>query len=189
MFKYDKSVLSKEQVIKIEAAEDAFKEQMQNLIDEENRRMERYYNGEDDYSFGGLCSIANSNARAKLSQIHSDCVESIVRGGFVLKQTSHSILTDKFGNLVSTEIKFGKYGCFFKDGDKFISVPKTNATLERKGYKMFRVDRIYACVPCGETSTGKLRYKDIRLEGEDMFEDVEPHSKTWIDYCYENPIA
>jgi hypothetical protein len=105
-----------------------------------DQRMQNYYNCIDDYSWGGLCDQASSQARSLRNYLASNLAIQLEKGAF--KSTFKlSILQDLEGNTVSTKIVDGKFGpCWIiktsEYSANFVGVAKKAATYAKKGYKV-----------------------------------------------------
>lgn len=121
---------------------EAYEAEMARLQEQEDARMERYYNCEDDYSWGGLCSKANYIARDRAKAARDRAIEVVINGGWYTEHKTFNILKDiKSGETLKARIVNGKYGrCWMiGNGEKFISIPRKQDTLIKKGYCMYAV--------------------------------------------------
>ena len=165
-FEYNPTELTQEQLAQIAAAQESHDNTIKRLREDEDKRMENYYNCVDDYSWGGLCSKANAIAQDRAHQALQDRIEEIVRGGFLLRERRVNILrslaTDE---VVATGVCDGSYGPYFRTTDgKFVSLAKKVSTYEKKGYKPFVQTIIEKVVRFGTWSkSGDLRYKLVEV--------------------------
>lgn len=121
---------------------EVYEAEMARLQEEEDARMERYYNCQDDYSWGGPCSKANYIARDRAKAARDRAIEVIINGGWYTEHKTFNILKDiKSGETLKARIVKGKYGrCWMiGDGEKFITIPRKQDTLIKKGYCMYAV--------------------------------------------------
>ena len=125
---------TQEQMQRIARIDEAYEAEIASLQEQEDGRMERYYNCEDDYSWGGLCSKANYIARDR-------AVEVVINDGWYTEHKTFNILKDMSGETLNARIVEGRYGrCWMiGDGEKFVSIPRRQDTLIKKGYCMYAV--------------------------------------------------
>ena len=165
-FTYNPATLTPEQAERINAARNSYEEKIAELIRQEDERMERYYNCEDDYSWGGICTKANYAARNRAKQELNETIESIVRGGYLIRTRKQNILRNLDGELVATGTHEGRYGRFFviEIGDKeYVSCAKKVSTYEKKGYRPFVQSITEKVVTDGYWRDGSRRYKVLEV--------------------------
>lgn len=133
-FEYNENELTKEQIERINSIRSNADEELKSLQEEEHRRAERYYNCEDDYSWGGLCSRANMIAQNRVEISRDWAIQEVVLG-YIPLTTQCNILKDLNGNVVAKGTHEGKFGRFFvTDDGVFVSCRTKLSTYEKKGY-------------------------------------------------------
>lgn len=165
---------TEEQAQKIAEINAWFERAVKPLRDEEQRRMERYYDCQDDYGCGGLSSFVTQGQINKLEYRRDRKIEAVIRGGFCLDESQFSRLLTIDGKPVeNARLVCGKFGwCWmFGDGESFIGVPKRLKTLNDKGYTMQLVRRTYRV-----------------YDSEDRIELVEEVVETSLHPCIPNRI-
>lgn len=162
-FVYDENALTDDQKSLIEEAREAHDEEIKRLREEEDGRMQRYYDCVDDYSWGGLCSQANANAQSRADFLLEERIEEIVRGGYLVKTRKVNILRDiNTGESVAVGLHDGKFGPYFKTNDgKFVSYAKRVSTYEKKGYVPIVQTVVERVKRDGFWRDGSPRYKHI----------------------------
>lgn len=134
--------LTQEQKQRIARIDEAYEAEIASLQKDEDGRMERYYNCEDDYSYGGRCSRANYIARDRAKAARDRAVEVIINNGWYTEYKTFNILKDiQSGETLKARIVAGRFGrCWMiGEGEKFISIPRKQDTLVKKGYCMYAV--------------------------------------------------
>lgn len=165
-FEYNPTELTQEQLAQIAAAQESHDNTIKRLREDEDKRMENYYNCVDDYSWGGLCSKANAIAQDRAHQALQDRIEEIVRGGFLIRSRRVNILRSlATGEVVATGIHDGTYGPYFRTDDgKFVNLAVRVATYEKKGYKPIIQTITEKVVRDGTWyKSGDLRYKFVEV--------------------------
>ena len=169
---------TEEQAQKIAEINAWFERAVQPLRDEEQRRMERYYDCQDDYGWGGPSSFITQGEINKLEYQRDRKVEAVIRGGFCLDESKFSRLLTIDGKPVeNARLIHSKFGwCWmFGDGESFLSVPKRLKTINDKGYTMELVSRTYRVYD----SEGR-----IELEKEVVETSLQPCTPNRIDIKY-----
>lgn len=104
-------------------------------------RMQNYFNCVDDYSWGGICDQAASQAES-IRMHNRNVLKNQLENGIQKEVFTVNVLTDLDGNVVSETIVNGKFGpCWLiknESGTSFLSVAKKAATYEKKGYKVMQ---------------------------------------------------
>ena len=151
-FTYNPAELTTEQLQAIESAKAHYKETIANLNKQEDQRMENYYNCVDDYSWGGLCTQANIQARHRAERDLNERIEEIVR----------DIAS---GEVAACGTREGQYGRYFHTyeafGDKFISCAKKVSTYEKKGFRPYIQEVTEKVKRVGHWRNGDTRYEFI----------------------------
>lgn len=162
----------KEQIKQIN---DAYKAQIAEINARRDYRMQNYLDCIDDYSVGGVCDVVDSRAAHRAEVTRDILVEQVKNGGYFMRESSEFVLLDQENNVASNNLFRGQYGlCFLTNDNRYVGVPKRSATLEKKGYKIARVDRTFKCVYGGWSDKGNLLYKSIELVSEKMVECEMP---------------
>ena len=164
-FTYNPAELTEEQKKAIELADKAYNLEMERLIEQENERMERYYNCEDDYSWGGLCTKANYQQRYRAEQDHEERIEEIVRGGFIIRTRKQNVLRSiETGEIVAQGTHEGKFGRYFitEDG-RCIGMAKQLKTFENKGVLPYVQTITEKKCPRGWYPSGDRRYNVLEV--------------------------
>lgn len=121
-----------------------FEEENEQMRKNADYRMQNYFNCVDDYSWGGLCDKAASEAYGKRLDLYNNLATQMRDGAFV-KDCNFPVLVDMDGNIVSDKIVNGRFGnCWIineKDGVKFVGLAKKQSTYAKKGYKV--MTRVY----------------------------------------------
>lgn len=183
------AALTEEQRVKIAAINDSFEKSMERINESRRYRMENYYNCIDDYSYGGLCDKADDEAQRKLEVARDLRIEK-VKNGKIIKNTSHWVLEDLNGNVVSHRPFEGKFGWCFFDGvnNKWVSMAKRQETFLKKGYRMVRVDVTFECDFAGEfLKNGGVKWTKCERVRERRVEDCKFNcGEQWVyeTYCY-----
>lgn len=116
-----------------------YEQQNEDMRKNSDYRMENYFNCVDDYSWGGMCDQAASQAYSKRSKIYTNLVAQMRDGAFI-EDIELSVLVDLNGNIVSDKIVNGKFGeCWIiknVDTVSFVGVAKKQSTYNKKGYKV-----------------------------------------------------
>ena len=168
-FKYDESQLTEEQQAAIASCKAAYDAEMKRLIEQEDYRMQNYYDCVDDYSWGGPCTKANYIARDKAKVEMEERIESIVRGGFIIRTRKVNVLKDKeTGETVAEGLRSGEYGPYFtvRNGEevKYVSFAKRVSTFEKKGYLPYVRSITEKLRPNGWWSqSGDRRYETLEV--------------------------
>jgi hypothetical protein len=133
--------LTQEQKQRIARIDEAYEAEIASLQQDEDGRMERYYNCEDDYSWGGLCSKANDIAMDRAKAARDRAIEVTINGGWYIEHKAFNILKDiKSGETLNARIVSGRFGRCWMIGDgTFVSIPRKQDTLIKKGYCMYAV--------------------------------------------------
>lgn len=166
-----------EQAARIAEINARFEKAIQPLREEEERRMERYYDCQDDYGWGGVCSMVTEGKIRELEYGRDRMIESVIRGGFCIDETKFSrLLTIDGKPVMGARLVMGKYGwCWIVgDDEKFIGVPKRLKTLNDKGYTMELEHRIYKTFDDGHQELAKSWSEP----------SVEPCRPTRIDFAF-----
>ena len=108
-------------------------------------RMQNYFNCVDDYSWGGLCDQAATEARFKREAVLGVLQRQVALGCPLREVTEVAVLVDAVtGAVVSERIVNGRFGaCWIIGGGEggnqptFVSVTKRQATSERKGFRVY----------------------------------------------------
>lgn len=162
-FSYKLEELTQEQLECIDAAQQEYESAMKRLIEDEDSRMQNYYDCIDDYSWGGLCTKANYIARDRERIKLEDRIEEIVRGGYLVRERKENALKSiETGEIVARGTHQGKFGRFFATDDgKFVSCTKLVKTYEKKGYIPLVLTITEKKVRDGVWPSGDQRYKTI----------------------------
>ena len=164
-FTYNTEELTAEQKKLIEQAQALYDSTMKGLIEDEDRRMQNYYDCIDDYSWGGLCTQANYLARDRARVALEEKIEEIVRGGFIIRTRKVNVLLDKdTGEIVAEGTHEGRYGRYFTlDDGTYVGCAKQIATFEKKGLLPY-VQTITEKKLCtGIWPSGDRRYKVLEV--------------------------
>lgn len=135
------------------------------------QRMENYYNCLDDYSFGGICDKASSEAISREERRAAMLIEQVENDGFIEQETESLCLFDLDGAFITDNVISTKYGLAFLFDGTFVSVAKRQATYNKKGFEAKTRLRKYKAV-----FTGKFSQK-----GNPIFSEVELVSETFED--------
>lgn len=115
---------------------------LKTISENQQSRMENYYNCIDDYSYGGICDKASDQHRNWLNHAIQTLKEQLESGKPEIKDFHIELLCDLNGNIVSDRIVNGRFGpCWIiKDGENvsFVSCLKTQKTYNKKGFKIMR---------------------------------------------------
>ena len=162
-FTYNPADLTADQLSAISAAQVSYDKTIKDLDEQEDARMQHYYDCIDDYSWGGLCTKANYLARGRAKQTLEDRIEEIVRGGFLIRERLVNVLRDINTNeVVATGTHEGRYGRFFVTEDGvFVSCAKKVGTYEKKGFRPYVQTITEKVVRDGYWRNGDHRYKAI----------------------------
>lgn len=162
-FDYNPAELTLEQLKAIENAKANYDAEMKRLQEEENVRMEHYYDCQDDYSWGGLCTNANYKARARAKANLEETIEEIVRGGYLIRTQKVNALREiSTGDIVATGTHEGQYGRYFRTRDgRFVSCSKKVSTYEKKGFLPLVQTIIAKVARDGYWRDGERRYKTL----------------------------
>lgn len=162
-FFYDENALTDDQKSLIEEARIAHDETIKRLREEEDVRIQHYYDCVDDYSWGGLCSQVNAKEQSRADFLLEERIEEIVRGGYLVKTRKVNILRDiKTGESVAVGLHDGKFGPYFKTNEgKFVSYAKKVQTYEKKGYIPIVQTVVEKVKRDGFWSDGSPRYKHL----------------------------
>ena len=168
-FKYNPAELTKEQLEKIESAKNVYETTVKALQEEEEERAQRYYDCVDDYSYGGICSKVNAMKQNQAYAWLQARIESIVRGGFLLKEKRVNVLRDIETNKeLAVGTRCGRYGRFYVTYDgRFISCAERLGTYQKKGV-----------IPLVRTITEKVKIAGYWRNGDVKFEVIEKVSET-----------
>lgn len=155
--------------------------------------MERYYDCQDDYSFGGLGDKVRHERISQIKRCYDLLIEQLRNGGFIERETSVLCLTDLEGNFLTDTLIYGRYGqCFVIDtvaGTTFVGMAKKESTFEKKGYKVVTRYRNFKVVFTGRFSDkGNPIYSSVELIGE-RFEDGMANNyntHSYLDWLYQN---
>lgn len=116
-----------------------FEEENEQMRKNADYRMQNYFDCVDDYSWGGLCDKAASDAYGKRLSLYNNLATQMREGAFV-DDVEISVLVDFDGNILSDKIVNGKFGeCWVINngqGVKFVGVAKKQSTYAKKGYKV-----------------------------------------------------
>lgn len=119
-----------------------YEQENEQMRKNEDYRMQNYFNCVDDYSWGGLCDKAASEAYCKRQSLYDNLFTQLKDGAFV-DDIEISVLVDMDGNIVSDKIVNGKFGdCWIiknEQGVKFVGVAKKQSTYAKKGYKVMTI--------------------------------------------------
>lgn len=155
-----------EQLEEINEMEHAYNRSIAYLDEQENYRMQNYYDCIDDYSWGGLCSKANSMARDRENHILKVRVESLLRGGYIVRTRKVNILRDKeTGELAAVGTHKGRFGRYFRINDAFkertqyVPCAIRVSTYEKKGFVPYVQSVTEELTPDGYWSDGNPRFK------------------------------
>lgn len=177
----------KEKEAQIAQIEEAYENALAEIAERRRYRMENYYNCVDDYSFGGLCDKADEELKIKLRTIRDIRIEQVQSGGHVVCRSKFYRLVSESGDTCDG-IRCGHYGRFFAIDRKCVSLPKRIATLNKKGYRLFCVNRVYECTFSALCKNG-AQWRTMTLVDERVEETNEiPHDvreKPYIDYQYD----
>ena len=162
-FEYNPKELTVEQLDAIGAAKASYETTMKRLIEEEDGRIQRYYDCQDDYSWGGICTKVNMMERDRAWRLLQERIEEIVRGGFIIRSRRVNILRDlSTGDLVATGTHEGQYGRYFRTDDgRFVSCTKKVSTYQKKGFNPLIQTITEKLVGDGYWRDGERRYKVI----------------------------
>lgn len=159
----------------IKQINDAYEAKIAEINARRAYRMQNYLDCVDDYSITGFCEVADSREAHRAEVTRDILIQQVNNGGHFVRIASEFILLDQDNNVVSDNLFNGQYGlCFRTNDNRYIGVPKRAATLEKKGYKIVRVDRTFKCVYGGWSDKGNLLYKSIELVSEEMVEGQMP---------------
>lgn len=156
-----------------------------------NYRMKNYYDCVDDYSWGGICDVADDMLERRLVKEEEISIEMIKNGGFFTRTCIHSVLVNENGEIVSNKILSGPYGWFFhvKDGDNEynVGVAKRQSTYAKRGLKMMNMTSEYNITWHNGNyfKDGNLKYDTITLVNSSMTESTEPALLNDIESQYE----
>lgn len=166
-----------------------YKGEMESIYKSRGQRAENYYNCIDDYSYGGLCDMADREVSRELSIEKDLKIEEIKNGGYHVENTYNHILKNLDGEIVSTTLVNTRYGKAFRIGDnKWVSVPVKHSTLIKKGYKLYEVESVYHLKFGGFSKKGNVIYDKINrvdmIERECGDRIKLQYSNSYIDWFY-----
>lgn len=160
-FEYNPQELTNDQLAAIEEARVIYESTIKELQEEEDRRAEHYYDCQDEYSYGGLCSKVNAMARNRAWTRLQERIEEIVRGGYIIRTRKANILRKLgTGEVAAVGTHEGRYGRYFRTYDgQFISCAKKVSTYEKKGFTPVVQIVTEKMIPDGYWSNGDRRYR------------------------------
>lgn len=166
---------------------EAYEAKMAEINERRDYRMRNYLDCLDDYCVGGLCDKADSMAAHRAGVERDILLQQVKNGGYFVQKASEYILLNQEDKVVSENLFWGKYGlCFRTNDNTYVGVPKTLATLTKKGYRVARVDREFRCVFGGWSDKGNIIYKSMELMSEERVMDDLPTTApdTYINWFY-----
>lgn len=171
---------------RIKEIKEAYQKKFADIDERRQYRMKNYYDGVDDYSFGGLCDKADNELEDKLRTERDILIEQVENDDKVIRTSFFHRLVSNTGE-VCDGARYGQYGAYFTIDGRFVGVPKKLCTLTKKGYKLYKVKRTYECT-LKEVCKYGARWRRMKLVNETMTEENEiPDSVGelhYIDYQY-----
>lgn len=154
---------------KIKAIKMAFEKSLCEINKRREYRMKNYYDCIDDYSWGGLCDKADDELEDNLRIKRDIMIEQVENDGKIVRNSSFYRLVSNSGD-VCDGARGGRYGEYFSIDDKFVGVPKKLCTLTKKGYRLYRVSRMYECTLKDVVHYG-VRWRSMKLVNETIVEE------------------
>lgn len=109
-----------------------------------SKRMEHYYDCQDDYSYGGICDQAASQSISMNAGLIRQLEDQMARGTAYQDEFRRQVLTDLEGVIVSDQIIDNKYGTAWivRDGEgraTFVNTAHKASTYRAKGYMVMTI--------------------------------------------------
>jgi hypothetical protein len=156
-------------------------------------RMQNYFNCVDDYSFGNPYHAAADSSREYEARIKMNYSLETLEKGYCEIDSKVIVLTDLEGNQISVGARYGKFGLFFSTPTGCVGLPKKIKTLENKGYSVKVRVRKYKADFTGKVSgKGNAIFENIQILSEVFIEpqlneegNVINFEGKFIDWLYE----
>ena len=184
--------LTKEQEARIAEINANFDAKVAEINKRRQYRMQNYYDCVDDYSYGGLCDKADNELEDRYRVERDILIEEVKNGGKREISSSFYRLKNQKGEVRCSGGSSGVYGQYFTADGKIIGLPKRITTLEKKGYILEKVSRVYRGKFKMITNRGNIVYKELELVSEDVervTQDTMPTivpQQPYVDWQYES---
>jgi hypothetical protein len=166
----------------------AYKSTMDELGQRETERMERYFNCQDDYSWGSPYHQAADSLTCNRARIKRDLSLEMLDYGFCTIESLCSVLINSAGEICAESPFCGKFGwCFRLFNGGFVSVPKKAETLANKGYTMHTREVVYKGIFVNRfAKNNEPIFEGLTVISEILTPSLEPHPSSFIDWLYNN---
>jgi hypothetical protein len=165
----------------------AYESVMNRLKENEQARMDNYYNCVDDYSWGSPWHREATALAEREATVTRDLKLELLDNGYNVITTAQSVLIDFDGNVCAEGTRYGDYGSYFTlFSGGFVSVAKKQATFEKKGFRMGVRKRTYKGIFTGKFSKkGNALYESLELVSEDfeLTTNIDNYN-TFVDWLY-----
>jgi hypothetical protein len=165
----------------------AYESVMNRLKENEQARMDNYFNCVDDYSWGSPWHREATALAEREARVTRDLKIELLDKGYNEITTEQSVLVDFDDNICAEGTRYGDYGSYFTlFSGGFVSVAKKQATFEKKGFRMGCVKRTYKGVFTGKFSKkGNALYDSLELVSEEFELTTQIHNlNTFVDWLY-----
>lgn len=164
----------------------AYKQTMDELNQRNDERMERYFNCQDDYSWGSPYHQAADSLTRREAEQRRDLGLEMLEHGFCTVNSVCSVLINEAGEICAESPFRGKFGYCFRllDGG-FVSVPKKAATLAAKGYTMHKKEIVYKGKFVNRfAKDAQPIFDGLTVISETLTPSLDPYSSNFIDWLY-----
>jgi len=166
---------------------DAYESVMKRLQEQEQSRMDNYYNCVDDYSWGSPWHREATALAEREAKIKRDLNLELLDNGYNEIETYMPVLMNFDGEICAEGTMYGQYGSFFKlFSGGFVSLAKKQATFEKKGFRMYSRKRVYKGVFTGKLSkNGNAIFDNLELISEDYELSLDNYeTNSFVDWLY-----
>ncbi len=164
----------------------AYEQTMSELNKRNDERMERYYNCQDDYSWGSPYHQAADSLTRREALLRRDLSLEQLQHGYCTLNSLCSVLINEAGEICAESPFYGKFGWCFRllDGG-FVSVPKKAATLAAKGYTMHMREIVYKGKFANRfAKDAQPIFDGLTVISETLTPSLNPHKSNFIDWLY-----
>lgn len=164
----------------------AYKQTMDELQQRNDERMQRYFDCQDDYSWGSPYHQAADSLTRNQAIQKRDLSLEMLDYGFCTVKSLCSVLINEAGEICAEGPFYGKFGWCFRllDGG-FVSVPKKAATLAAKGYTMHTREIVYKGKFANRfAKDAQPIFDGLTVISETLTPSLQPHKRNFIDWLY-----